>query len=256
MHILINSLLISLLIQLVFFAIAFANKTDKVTDFSYGLSFAILALVYFLGSDFSLARWLLLIMILAWSIRLASYLFIRILKIKKDSRFDDIRGSFLKFGGFWLLQAITVWVIASPAVVVLSSEQRLNLGLLSMLGLTVWLIGLTIETIADLQKFNFKNQPENKNRWTDIGLWRWSRHPNYFGEMLCWWGVYIFSLPFLSGWEYWLIISPLYITSILMFVSGIPPLEERYNQKFKNNKEYQQYKNSTSLLVPLPPKQN
>jgi steroid 5-alpha reductase family enzyme len=121
-----------------------------------------------------------------------------------------------------------------------------------VLGIVIWISGLLIETISDWQKFSFKNNPNNKNLWIQSGLWKYSRHPNYFGEMLCWWGIFIFVLPFIQGLSWLTIIGPIFITFILLFVSGIPPLEKRYDKKFADNKKYQDYKKKTSILIPLP----
>ena len=249
--IILQSLLISLLIQVFFFIIASTNKTDKVTDLSYGLTFILIAIISFARSTQNLAHWLLLAMISLWGVRLAGYLFMRIVKIKKDSRFDQIRNSWVEFGKFWLLQALAVWIITLPAVLFFAQVDASLLSLISILGLITWLTGLLIEAIADQQKFNFKNQPENKDKWTDVGLWQYARHPNYFGEMLCWWGVFLFCTPAFSGWQFASIVGPVFITCLLLFVSGVPLLEKRYAKKYGKNKEYRQYVKRTRLLVPV-----
>jgi len=250
MPILIQVFIFIFLIQTLFFLFAAFYQTDKLTDLSYGLTF-ILAAAYLLISqkNFFLPQLLLMLMISLWGLRLSIYLFIRILKIKKDKRFDKIRHRFFKFARFWLFQAISVWLISLPTIIVLSSSQKKPLNLLMVLGLFIWLGGLIIETIADYQKFIFKSRPENKNKWIASGLWSLSRHPNYFGEMLCWWGIFIFSLPFLNNWQYLAIISPLFIAFILLFVSGVPPLEKRYQQKYGKNPQYQAYKKRVRLIL-------
>ncbi|MBN1168892.1 DUF1295 domain-containing protein, partial [Candidatus Woesebacteria bacterium] len=121
-------------------------------------------------------------------------------------------------------------------------------------GIMIWILGLIIEAVADQQKFTFKNNPKNKGRWIDTGLWKYSRHPNYFGEMFLWWGVFVFAIPFLNGLAWITILGPLYISFILIFVSGIPLLEKRYDEKYAVNEDYQNYKKATSLLIPLLPK--
>lgn len=249
-QIILQSLFISLLIQVFFFIIATINKTDKVTDLSYGLTFIFIALISFIGSGQELFHWLLFAMIVIWGIRLSSYLFIRIMKIKVDERFNKIRNSFVEFGKFWLLQAISVWIITLPAAVSFSQSSSLNMW--SMLGAIIWLTGLIIETSADIQKFQYKNNPKNKNRWTDAGLWKYSRHPNYFGEMLCWWGVFLFCLPTFNNYQFLTIVGPMFITFLLLFVSGVPPLEKRYLSKFGDNQDFQEYLKNTNLLIPLP----
>ena len=111
-----------------------------------------------------------------------------------------------------------------------------------------------IETIADHQKFVFKNK--NPKKFIKSGLWKYSRYPNYFGEMLLWWGLFIMITPYLGGISLLTIIGPIFITFILLFVSGIPMLEKSYNQKYGKDKEYQEYKRSTSKLIPWFPKKN
>jgi steroid 5-alpha reductase family enzyme len=108
--------------------------------------------------------------------------------------------------------------------------------------------------IADRQKSAFNAKPENKGRFISTGLWSWSRHPNYFGEIVLWIGVAIIALPILRGWQWVTLISPVFIILLLTRISGIPLLERRADQKWGNEAEYQSYKARTSVLVPLPPK--
>lgn len=104
------------------------------------------------------------------------------------------------------------------------------------------------------KKYTFKNNSQNESKWTNIGLWKYARHPNYFGEMTCWWGLFIFIVPYLSGPEYLSVIGPIFITFLPLFVSGIPPLERAYKEKYNGNAEYQKYRNSIHLLIPIPGK--
>ncbi|HUV42868.1 MAG TPA: DUF1295 domain-containing protein [Patescibacteria group bacterium] len=249
------ALLVSLGINLIFFVLASSFKTDKFTDFTYGLTFIILAFLFLLKNQtFYFYQILLTVMVIFWGIRLISYLLIRILKIKKDSRFDNIREKPLQFLKFWLFQGLVVWAIMLPSIYLLSITEHKTINFIMILGVAIWALGLIIETISDWQKFSFKNKPKNKNLWIQTGLWKYSRHPNYFGEMLCWWGIFIFVLPFIRGMSWLTIIGPFFITFILLFVSGIPPLEKRYDKKFADNKKYQNYKKKTSILIPLPQK--
>jgi steroid 5-alpha reductase family enzyme len=108
--------------------------------------------------------------------------------------------------------------------------------------------------VADWQKFVFKNREKNRGLWIQSGLWNYSRHPNYFGEILLWWGIFLYVTPFIQG-LYWIsVIGPLFITFILLFVSGIPLLEKKYDKKYVKNEKYQKYKSSTSVLILLPKK--
>ena len=120
-------------------------------------------------------------------------------------------------------------------------------------GLIVWAIGLIIETVADAQKFAVKRRPDGESRWMDSGLWRFSRHPNYFGELLVWWGVFVFVAGDLTGAAWVTIVGPLAITLLLLRVTGIPTLEASAQRKWGDNPAYQEYVRRTSRLVPWPP---
>lgn len=118
----------------------------------------------------------------------------------------------------------------------------------SRVGLVVFAAGWLLETIADRQKFRYKRtHPDHR---VDSGVRSKARHPNYFGEMLVWWGIWLISLPFLSGWGWISLISPVMITLLLRYVSGIPPLEEQHGQKYGDDPAYQDYLSRTRLLVP------
>lgn len=252
MHPLIQTLILSLAVQCVFFAFAAWRKTDVVTDLSYGLTFIILAIYAFIfHSPHHLAHGLLVGMVTIWGVRLAGYLFMRILIIKSDKRFDGIRERFWEFAKFWVLQAISVWLILLPVQVTLIWGTGDGIAWAMSLGLLLWLLGLGIETVADLQKFFFKLNPKHAGQWTDVGLWSKARHPNYFGEMLTWWGVFMYAATLIAGWGWLSIIGPIYITSLLLFVTGVPPLEQSYQKRYGKNEAYRAYKARTNLLVPV-----
>jgi len=243
--------LIIFLIQLLFFVIAFLFKTDKVTDLAYGLSFVILTLVNLFQNPRP-DTWQIIVSlaIVIWGLRLTAYLFIRILKIKKDKRFDQIRKGFWSLAEFWIFQTVAVWLILLPYFIFLKKPTDHQPGWLSLTGLIIWLTGIIIETTADWQKFKFKNK--NPKKWTNIGLWKYARHPNYFGEMLCWAGLFLSVLPYLSGWELTTVVSPIFIIFMLLFVSGVPILAKRHQKKYGKKTAYKKYKRNTRLLIPLP----
>ncbi len=244
------ALFVSFLINILFFCIASYFKTDKVTDFSYGASFVATVWTLALKSGFiGLPQALVLAMVSIWGARLSLYLVIRIIRTGRDKRFDGIREDFKRFATFWSLQAFSVWVILLPSIVVLSSPQN-GTNLFQIVGLLLWVVGLGIEAVADQQKFIYKLR--NPDGFIASGLWKYSRHPNYFGEALLWWGIFVFSLPLLSGWEYAAVLGPLFITYLLVFVSGIPPLEKSYDKKYGGNKKYEDYRKKTSVFIPLP----
>ena len=248
MHPLLLGIIIALGLQILFFIPAYFFKTDKFTDFTYGLTFALIALTFLLINNKATAKYFLLAMILLWAVRLVAYLVIRISTIKKDDRFDTMRSNFFKFLQFWILQGLVAWVLLIPAMYFFTNNQT-TLTPLMLGGILIWLIGLIIESAADYQKFIFKNNPKNKGKWIATGLWKYARHPNYFGEMLIWIGIYLFTVTYVPLFS---IISPLAIILLLRFVSGVPPLEKKYAAQYKNNKEYQNYKSQTNLLIPLP----
>lgn len=248
------SFALALGINLLMFVPAYFFKTDKLTDISYGLSFIIVAMLLFWGSAQDLGHILLLLMIALWSARISLYLFIRIRKMKRDKRFDGMRENFFSFLKFWILQGVTVWVVLLSATAYFSVSGS-TLTTFSYVGLFVWAVGLLIETIADYQKYTFINNEENKGKWIESGLWKYSRHPNYFGEITHWFGIFLFVVPVLSGASVGVaFLSPLYIAILIIFVSGIPKLEKGADKRWGDNPDYQTYKKQTSILIPLPRK--
>jgi steroid 5-alpha reductase family enzyme len=237
-----------------FFAVAAARKTDVVTDLSYSLTFALLAIVLPFTGAGKPVQLVASLLVVLWALRLGSYLFRRILRTKVDHRFDGVREDPLRFARFWLLQAITVAVVMLPVSYLLDREQPPGLGAWSVAGAAVWLVGFLVEAVADAQKAAFKAKDENRGRFVSTGLWRYSRHPNYFGEMLVWWGLFVYVVPVLHGAAFAVVIGPLYITVLLLFVSGIPLVERSADEKYGADPAYREYKRRTSLLVPLPPR--
>jgi len=240
----------AMIIQYVMFIPAFILKTDKLTDLSYGLSFIILTLlaVAFTVGTPKAGHIILATMIILWVLRLIAYLFARIRYMKRDKRFDGMRESFPRFLGFWTLQGLTVFAVMIAPLLYFGAGDGMKYGLA---GIIIFAIGLIVESIADRQKSLFKRNVKNKERWINTGLWKYSRHPNYLGEMLVWIGVCLFVLPGLVGIDKWLaLISPLFIIVLLLFVSGIPLLEKSANKKWGKNKEYLAYKKNTPSLIP------
>lgn len=241
---------ISIGFNLIVFLIAYFLKTDRLTDFTYALTFVLLA-GYGINQDGTSWSTLILFgMILLWAIRLGGYLLLRIIKIKKDKRFDQFRHNFWKFGGFWLIQGVTVAVV-SLASGLFFQNPATDLGFFSIFGIFVFASGLLIETAADWQKFQFKQNPKNQGKWIESGLWSISRHPNYVGEILVWTGVWLFSLSALSGWQIWLgLLSPIYIACLILFVSGVPLLEKSADKRWGKLAAYQQYKQRVGVMLP------
>lgn len=249
-------LAVAVAINMAGFLAAYFLRSDKLTDFSYGSSFLILAAAALGANQNSKTKDLIVFIVVLWGVRLTGFLLVRVIKAKKDRRFDGVRDNFWKFGAFWVGQGILAWVIMLPVLFLLNNNLTAHgLKPLAAVGALISLIGLVIETTADLQKFRFNQDPKNKNKWIENGLWKFSRHPNYFGEILVWVGTYIYCFSYISSAQRIVgLASPVSITLMLLFVTGIPKLEKYADQKWGNNKDYKSYKQHTSMLVPLPNK--
>jgi len=242
---LIASLLIITLVNVLAYAWAYKKQSDHLTDISYSLCFIVTVLsLVALYKHVTLPHIVLAGMVVLWGLRLGGFLFYRIHKMGKDDRFDSFRGSWKGFLKFFLLQSLSIWIIALPAIIFLQYPEFTP----SYLGLAVWSVGFIIESIADAQKFSFKEK--NPDRFMNEGVYKSIRHPNYLGEILCWLGVWIFILPSLSGWLWISIISPLWITLLLVKISGIPLLEEKGERKYGSDPNYRSYMDSSHKLIP------
>jgi steroid 5-alpha reductase family enzyme len=251
-----HMLLISLGINTIFFILASIFKTDAFTDITYASTVALLIIIQFiLTPSISFYSIFLLVAVILWAIRLGSYLFVRIQKIKVDHRFDKMRNNPLRFGIFWFLQSITVWIILLPIFGLLRYESILGSSTISAIQATsmgLFVIGFIIEIIADAQKYKFKNA--NPDAFMQTGLWKYSRHPNFFGELMVWWGLAIPGFAVFSGLEFLYFLGPVFLSVIILFGTGIPPLERSWKKKWGDNPEFQEYRRKTSLFFPAPPK--
>ena len=192
-------------------------------------------------------------MVTIWAVRLGSFLFKRISKDGGDSRFDKIKPNFVRFLNAWTIQALWVVLTTACAVAIITSGNDKSLGIVAYIGIAVWLFGFAIEVISDRQKTAFRKNPENSGKFITTGLWAWSRHPNYFGEIVLWTGIAIIALPILSGGQWVTLISPIFIFLLLTRVSGIPMLEAKADKKWGDNADYQSYKKNTPALLMKPP---
>ena len=192
-------------------------------------------------------------MVLFWSVRLASFLFMRISRAGKDGRFDNIKNRPRRFFLAWTLQGLWVLLTAACALAVITGGNREPLGVIGYIGIAVWAIGILIEIVADQQKTAFRANPDNQGKFIKTGLWAWSRHPNYFGEIVLWTGMAIIAIPVLEGWQWATLISPVFVTFLLTKVSGVPMLEEAANERWGGQDDYEAYKKNTPVLVMRPP---
>jgi steroid 5-alpha reductase family enzyme len=229
-------------------------KTEHYYDLVGGISYiATTAAAMTLSGALDLRASLVAAMVMIWSLRLASFLFRRISKAGNDSRFDEIKTQPLRFLMAWTLQGLWVLLTAAAAWAVITGGVRQPIGVVGIVGILVWLAGFTIEVVADSQKSRFKADPGNKDRFIDTGLWAWSRHPNYFGEIVLWTGIAIIAIPVLQGWQWATLVSPVFVAFLLIRVSGIPMLEQKADERWGGQDDYEEYKRHTPVLVPRPP---
>lgn len=231
-----------------------AAKTEKYYDLTGSVTYTTVTVVAVtLSPDLDARAWIVAAMVIVWTGRLGIFLFRRISREGKDSRFDEIKTSPIRFFLTWTVQGLWVLLTAAAALAIITTTERQDLGLLGYIGIFVWLAGFSIEAVADRQKSEFKKDPANEGRFISSGLWAWSRHPNYFGEITLWTGVALMAIPVLSGWQWVVLISPVFVTILLTRISGIPMLEKKADERWGDEEAYQRYKESTPALVPRPP---
>lgn len=194
-------------------------------------------------------------MVAIWCIRLGTFLFIRIHAAGgSDSRFEKIKTSPARFLAAWTLQALWVILTASAALAIITSTNRVPLDVFFWIGAAIWVFGLTFEAVADAQKSKFKSDPANDGDFINVGLWKWSRHPNYFGEITLWTGIFIIAIPVLTGLAWLVVISPIFVYLLLTRISGINLQEEQAKKRWGDDPAYQKYRRDTPVLFPRPPK--
>ncbi len=231
-----------------------AAKTEHYYDLTGSATYITVVLVALALSDALDQRaWIVGGMVVVWALRLGTFLFRRIRKSGKDGRFDEIKQNSLRFLMAWTIQGLWVLLTVAAALAIITSTEREPLGLLGIIGIAVWVAGFATEVVADQQKSAFKADPANEGRFITTGLWAWSRHPNYFGEITLWTGIAILAIPVLSGWRWATLISPIFVTVLLTRVSGIPMLEARAKKRWGDEAAYRAYVENTPVLVPRPP---
>ena len=246
---------LAFVIQWLAFMPAYLLQTERFFDLTGSLTYivvTVVAVVLSAGADDRSA--LLLVMVLIWALRLGSYLFLRIRKAGTDSRFEVIKPSFPRFLNTWTLQGLWVSLTLAAALAAITTTTREGIGVVTVAGAVIWLVGIGLEATADAQKSRFRADPANKGRFIHSGLWSWSRHPNYFGEIVLWIGVAVVAAPVLHGWQWVTLISPLFVVLLLTRVSGVPLLEKSADERWGGQADYEAYKARTAVLVPRPPR--
>jgi steroid 5-alpha reductase family enzyme len=241
------SFLLITLVNVLAYVWAYRNQSDHLTDISYSACFIAVAVFFFqMYGGFDPSRIILVSMVILWAIRLGGFLFYRIHKMGRDTRFDEFRASRSGFLKFWLLQSISIWIIALPVM------TGLMVGNLKIIvpAIMVWAVGWLIESIADGQKFIFKSSNQGAG-FIQKGLYSRIRHPNYLGEILVWIGIFWYVAPSLDGWMWWSVVSPLWVILLLLKVSGIPLIEKANEIKYKDDPAFQKYQQYSWRIIPF-----
>jgi len=242
---------IAFVIQWLAFIPAFLLQTEKFFDLTGSLTYISVVIFAMLLSPVIDGRSLLLVcLVVIWAARLGTFLVRRIQKAGKDARFDDLKPSFFRFLSTWTLQGLWVTFTLAAALAAITTTTREPLGLFALIGTLIWVFGFAIEAVADSQKNRFREDPGNKGKFIQTGLWARSRHPNYFGEIVLWIGIAIIAVPVLEGWQWITLISPIFVALLLTRISGIPLLEKSADEKWGGQKDYEEYKAKTPVLIP------
>ena len=235
----------------IWFAVAVYKKRNDVADIAWGIGYIILCIYLFITYPVSPVLILLYALVTAWGLRLSLYIYTRNKNKAEDFRYKAWReqwGKYFYLRSYlqvFLLQGFFLLIIISP-VIHAAIVPVVIWDFFTWIGLCCWIIGFYFQAVSDWQLAVFKSNQKNKGVIIQTGLWKYSRHPNYFGEILMWWSIFIITIPFENS--FYFIVSPLTITLLLVFVSGIPMLEKKY----KGNAAFEDYKKRTSALIPMP----
>ena len=245
------TVLIIFLIHLLVFIPSYYYQTEKFFDLTGTVSYVSSVLFIFFKSNtvesINLGSLVLSTFIIIWSLRLGTFLFLRIKKAGKDRRFNQIKKSFSWF--FMTFSISGMWVTICSICALTGVANGIIFSSITIIGIVIFLIGFTIEIIADSQKTKFRAKDGNKDKFISSGLWKYSRHPNYLGEIILWLGISLISLSSLEGFQYITLISPIFTYLLLVNVSGINLLEKSGDKKWGKLESYKKYKEKTPRLI-------
>ncbi len=247
--------LLIFIIQWLVFIPSFINRTEHFFDLTGSLTF-ISAVLFTLMAipEIYLRDIIITLLVVIWATRLGSFLFFRVRNDGGDGRFDIMKTKFWWFLMTWNIQGMWVFLSLAAGLAAMTSSEKVETDIFLFIGTLIWILGFSIEVVSDNQKSKFRSNPENKDKFITTGIWSWSRHPNYFGEILLWIGITVIALPVLQGWQFVTLISPIFIIILLTQISGVRLLELRGKKKWGDDEEYKNYIKKTSALIPLPPK--
>ena len=246
---------VSFVLHWIIFIPSFAFQTEHYFDLTGSISYlSAVALAFYLNPSVDPRDLLIGLLIVVWAVRLGSFLFMRVKQDGKDDRFTIMKTQFHWFLMTWTLGGLWVFLTMAAGLAAITSNTTQPFGLMAYLGLALWIFGFSIEVIADRQKRAFKKNQQKDKEFITSGLWAWSRHPNYFGEITLWIGLTLIALPVLSGWQLVTLISPVFVYILLTKISGIPLLENRGMKKWGSDPQYIDYVNRTPALILKKPK--
>lgn len=242
-------------VNLLVYVPSFLKQTEHYFDLTGSITYVTVTVIAITTTTDLDARTLILgAAIGIWAGRLGGFLFRRVKRDGGDGRFDKLKIDWLVFLRVWMLQGLWVTITAGAALAAMTSGAKQGLGVLGVIGAALWVVGFAIEVTADRQKSAFKANEANEGRFITTGLWAWSRHPNYFGEITLWLGIAILAVPALDGWQFATLISPVFVFVLLTRISGVPLLERRGLKRWGDDPEYQAYVANTPVLVMRPPR--
>lgn len=237
----------------IWYLIALFKQRNDVADIAWGLGYVLVCLYLFGFHSKEPISLLLYALVTLWGLRLSIHIYARNKGKQEDFRYKQWREEWGKtfywrsFLQVFLLQGVILLIIISP-IIFSTTVTHQPFDSITFIGVTLWIVGFFFQAVGDYQLNVFSKQRKSKNEIMQTGLWRYSRQPNYFGEILMWWSIYFIVFPFDNSW--WFIISPFSITYLLLFVSGVPLLEAKY----RGNTEFDSYKHRTNAVFPWFPK--
>ncbi len=241
---------VSYLLHWIIFVPSFIGQTEHYFDLTGTISYlTAIALGFYLNPSSDPRDLLIGVLITIWAIRLGTFLFTRVKKDGKDKRFTVMKTQFVWYLMTWTIGGCWVFITMAAGLAAITSNTTVALGWPALVGTLLWIIGFSIEIIADKQKRDFKKDNSKDKEFITTGLWAWSRHPNYFGEIILWIGVTIIAYPVLVGWQLCTLISPIFVYVLLTRISGVPLLENRAIKKWGSDPEYTSYLERTPVLI-------
>lgn len=241
-------------VQWVIFVPSFLAHTEHYFDLTGSLTYLSVTAFALWAGNGDMRATVIAVLVAIWALRLGSFLFMRVKQDGSDGRFDELKFSLPRFLMTWTLQGLWVFLTLAAALAAMTSAASVPMGPVAWVGVALWVLGFAIEATADAQKRKFKTDPANAGRFITTGLWAWSRHPNYFGEITLWFGIALIASETLTGWSWVTMISPVFVFILLNYISGVPLLESRGKKRWGDDPAYQAYKARTPVLVPRMPK--